>query len=120
MKNYFINLVLVFSLFLSGLIFSQTQGAKIESPAVDGKLNNIEWAGAKVFTKFYKFIPKSEDNNYDSTIVYIKQTKDAIYFGFDYFPKGKIISKSLTRDRSTEDENEFFILLDLENKNQNG
>ena len=31
-----------------------------------------------------------------------------------------MISKSLTRDRSTEDENEFFILLDLENKHQNG
>ncbi len=119
MKNYFINLVLIFT-FFAGLVFSQTQGAKIQSPSVDGKLDNSEWLGATVFTKFYKFIPKSEDNNYDSTIVYIKQTKDAIYFGFDYFPKGKIISKSLTRDRSTEDENEFFILLDLENKHQNG
>ncbi|MDQ3021936.1 MAG: hypothetical protein M3R36_15385 [Bacteroidota bacterium] len=120
MKNYFIYLVLIFSFLYAGIIFSQVQGLKIESPAVDGKLSNIEWAGAKVFTNFYRFIPKSEDNSYDSTIVYIKQTKDAIYFGFDYFPKGKIISKSLTRDRSTEDENEFFILLDLENKNQNG
>lgn len=107
-------------LFFINISFSQTQGLKIETPAVDGLLKDSEWAGAKVFTNFYKFIPKSEDNNYDSTIVYIKQTKDAIYFGFDYFPKGKIISKSLTRDRSTEDENEFFILLDLENKNRNG
>lgn len=120
MKNIFINLVLIFSFYFTGLIYSQTQGAKIQSPAVDGKLDNLEWAGAKVFTNFYKFIPKSEDTSYDSTIVYIKQTKDAIFFGFDYFPKGKIISKSLVRDRSTEDENEFFILLDLENEHQNG
>lgn len=119
MKKYFINLVFIIS-FISGILFSQTQSGKIETPAVDGKLNNTEWAGAKVFTNFYKFIPKSEDNSYDSTIVYIKQTKDAVYFGFDYFPKGKIISKSLVRDRSTEDENEFFILLDVENKGQNG
>ncbi len=120
MKIYFINLVLIFSLLFFNRLFSQTQGAKIESPSVDGKINDTEWAGAKVFTKFYKFIPKTEDNTYDSTTVYIKQTKDAIYFGFDYYPKGKIISKSLVRDRSTEDENEFFILLDLENKHQNG
>jgi hypothetical protein len=101
-------------------VYSQTQSVKSESLTVDGKIDISEWSGAKVFTEFYKFIPKSEDKNYDSTTVYIKQTKDAIYFGFDYFPKGKVISKSLTRDRSTEDENEFFILLDLENKNQNG
>jgi len=118
-KNFTI-LVFACTLLLTSFSVSQTQSLKIESPSVDGKINFSEWEGAKVFTNFYKFIPKSEDNSYDSTIVYIKQTKDAIYFGFDYFPKGKIISKSVTRDRSTEDENEFFILLDLENKNQNG
>jgi len=120
MKIKFTLLVFACSLFYTGILISQTQSLKIESPAVDGRLKDSEWAGAKVFTNFYKFIPESNDNSYDSTIVYIKQTKDAIYFGFDYFPKGKIISKSVTRDRSTEDENEFFILLDLENKNQNG
>lgn len=120
MKNKFTFLVLAFLLFSAGILYSQTQSAKTESLSVDGNLNSAEWSGAKVFTKFYKFIPKSEDNSYDSTIVFIKQTKDAVYFGFDYFPKGKIISKSLTRDRSTEDENEFFIILDMENKNQNG
>ncbi len=120
MKNYITILVLIFSFICNVLLYSQTQGMKIASPEINGKLNDTEWSGAKVFTNFYKFIPKSEDNSYDSTTVYIKQTKDAIYFGFDYYPKGKIISKSLTRDRSTEDENEFFILLDLENKHQNG
>lgn len=120
MKNFSIYLVLIFTLVTLKYSFSQTQGFSIQAPAVDGKLNHSEWAGAKVFTSFYKFIPKSEDKNYDSTTVYIKQTKDAIYFGFDFYPKGKVISKSLTRDRSTEDENEFFIMLDLENKNQNG
>ena len=34
--------------------------------------------------------------------------------------EGKIIKQSLTRDRSTDEENEFFIILDLENKNENG
>ncbi len=120
MKNLFSSLVLISFIIISANLFGQTQGMKIESPAVDGKLGDIEWAGAKVFNNFFKFIPKTEDNKYDSTTVYIKQTRDAIYFGFDYHPKGKIISKSVTRDRSTEDENEFFILLDLENKNQNG
>lgn len=119
MKNLSIALVLVSLIFIN-FSSAQTQNLKIETPSVDGKLKSSEWAGAKVFTKFHKFIPKTDDNTFDSTIVYIKQTKDALYFAFDYFPKGKIISKSLTRDRSTEDENEFFILLDLENKNQNG
>ncbi len=119
MKIIYILLVVIISFYYTG-IYSQTQGIKIASPSVDGALNDTEWSGAKVFTNFHKFIPKSEDNSYDSTIVYIKQTKDALYFGFDYYPKGKIISKSLVRDRSTEDENEFFIVLDLENKKQNG
>ena len=40
---------------------------------------------------------------------YISSRQKTPYiFGFDYFPKGKVISKSLTRDRSTEDENEFL------------
>ena len=33
---------------------------------------------------------------------------------------GKVICQSLSRDVSTEEENEFFIILDTENKNQNG
>lgn len=119
MKKHLLFFVIALLLFTES-IMPQTQSVKIESPSVDGSLNNSEWAGAKVFRDFYKFIPKSSDKNYDSTIVYIKQTKDALYFGFDYYPKGKIIAKSITRDRSTEDENEFFIMLDLENKNQNG
>jgi len=114
-------LILLLLLFLSfKSLHAQSQGLKTGSVSVDGNLENTEWSGAKVFTEFYKFIPKSDDKNYDSTVVYVKQTKEAIFFGFDYYPKGKVISKSLTRDRSTEDENEFFILLDLENKNQNG
>ena len=118
MKSLFTFLILFVISFQN--LHSQTQGEKSESVSVDGRIENVEWSGAKVFTDFYKFIPKSDDKNYDSTKVFIKQTKDALYFGFDYYPKGKVISKSLTRDRSTEDENEFFIMLDLENKNQNG
>lgn len=120
MKKIFTVLTAVCLIFSYAISFSQTQSVKNESLTVDGKINSTEWSGAKVFTKFYKFIPKSDDNSHDSTIVMIKQTSDALYFGFDYYPQGKVISKSLTRDRSTEDENEFFILLDLENKAQNG
>jgi hypothetical protein len=90
------------------------------TPSIDGKINDGEWRDAKVFTKFYMMIPKTDEKIYDSTIVYIKQTKDALYFAFKYWPKGKILVQSLTRDRSTEEENEFFILLDLEDKGQNG
>ena len=87
---------------------------------IDGKITENEWKGAKVFTDFYMMIPKSEKKDYDSTIAYIKQDKDAIYIAIKYWPRGKIIKQSLTRDRSTDEENEFFILLDLENKNKNG
>lgn len=119
--SFVIMVLLILNLMLYSVnLFSQTQNVKTEKLTIDGKIGASEWEGAKVFTEFYKFIPLSEDKKYDSTIVYIKQTNDALYFAFDYFPKGKVISKSLTRDRSTEDENEFFILLDLENKNQNG
>lgn len=90
------------------------------APSVDGKIEDAEWRGAVVFNKFFITNPKTDEKYYDSTIVYIKPTKDAIYFGFKYWPRGKVISKSFTRDRSTDEENEFFILLDLENKNQNG
>lgn len=90
------------------------------APSIDGKINDGEWRDAKVFSSFYMMIPKTDEKIYDSTIVYIKQTKDAIYFAFRYWPKGKILVQSLTRDRSTEEENEFFIVLDLENKGQNG
>ncbi|MEO8513489.1 MAG: hypothetical protein ABI543_08020, partial [Ignavibacteria bacterium] len=90
------------------------------TPKVDGKIIDSEWKDSKVFTDFYMMIPKSDKKDYDSTIAYIKQTKDAIYIAIKYWPRGKIIKQSLTRDRSTDEENEFFILLDLENKNKNG
>jgi len=99
---------------------SQTQGYNSSAPAIDGKINASEWDGASIFTKFHLISPKSDLKYYDSTIVLIKTTHDAIYFGFRYWPKGKVISKSLRRDRSTNEENEFFIMLDVENKGTNG
>jgi len=110
-------------LFLSIGVLSAFGQASFEgssTPSIDGKIKDSEWGSAKVFTDFYMMIPKSESKDYDSTIAYIKQTKDAIYIAIKYWPRGKIIRQSLTRDRSTDEENEFFILLDLENKNQNG
>lgn len=100
--------------------FGQANYEGTSTPSIDGKIKDSEWSNAKVFTDFYMMIPKSESKDYDSTIAYIKQTKDAIYIAIKYWPRGKIIRQSLTRDRSTDEENEFFILLDLENNNQNG
>ncbi|MBK6879137.1 MAG: hypothetical protein IPG99_22550 [Ignavibacteria bacterium] len=37
---------------------SQPQSFSIESPDINGNIMNKEWVGAKVFTKFYQFIPK--------------------------------------------------------------
>lgn len=103
-------------------LYSQPQSVgSTAAPDINGKIAHEEWTGSKVFTKFYQFIPTPDGSTrLDSTVAYVKQSKDALYFAFDYYPAGKIISKSVTRDRSTEDENEFFILLDMENKNQNG
>lgn len=99
----------------------ESTGADVSStPNIDGKIESAEWKDALVFTSFYITIPKSDEKFYDSTIVYVKQTKDAMYFAFRWWPKGKVICQSLNRDVSTEEESEFFIILDLENKNQNG
>ena len=107
--------------FASAGAYSQTSYTEEASaPTIDGKINDSEWRDAKVFSNFYMMIPRTEDKIYDSTIVYIKQTRDALYFAFRYWPKGKILVQSLTRDQSTAEENEFFILLDLEDKGQNG
>jgi hypothetical protein len=89
-------------------------------PSIDGKIEDAEWRGAKVIKDFYIISPRSDSKDYDSTTVYIKQSRDALYFAFKWWPRAKVISKSMTRDRSTEEENEFFILLDLENKHENG
>jgi len=99
---------------------STLKGSSTIAPTIDGKINDAEWAGSKVFTKYYITIPKSNETYYDSTIIYVKQTKDAMYFAFKWWPKGKVICQSLNRDVSTEEENEFFIILDTENKNKNG
>ncbi|RPI17257.1 MAG: hypothetical protein EHM58_10040 [Ignavibacteriae bacterium] len=103
--------------------FSQTissNSGEVSAISIDGKISDPEWSGAKVFNDFFITVPRSDEKYYDSTIVYVKQTKDALNFAFKFWPTGKVISKSFTRDRSTDEENEFFIMLDLENKNQNG
>jgi hypothetical protein len=108
------------AIFFSRGLYAQPQSLNISTPSIDGKITESEWSDAKVFSNFYVTIPKTDEKFYDSTRVYIKQTKDALWFAIKYWPKGKVISKSLIRDQSTEEENEFFILLDLENKRQNG
>jgi hypothetical protein len=116
-------LIFVLSFSIQLTAHSQTSVVNMDEaaiPSIDGKISNAEWLGAKVFTDFHITVPRSNEKYYDSTIVYVKQTKDALYFAFKFWPKGKIISKSFTRDRTTDEESEFFILLDLENKNQNG
>lgn len=110
----------VFLVILSAEIYPQNTSGNTQFPQIDGKIDDSEWKNAKVFNNFYIIIPKTDEKFYDSTIVYIKQSRDALYFGFKFWPKGKVISKSFSRDRSTDEENEFFILLDLENKNKNG
>lgn len=110
--------VLVFvALFLADDVWSETTP---ETPKIDGRIHDEEWADAVTFDHFYITIPKSDGKYYDSTRVYVKQTRDALYFAFKFWPRGKVIRQSLIRDRSTDEENEFFIVLDLENKNQNG
>lgn len=101
-------------------IYPQTSYDVSSTPTIDGKFDTNEWRGAKVFTDFYMVSPKSDSKDYDSTIVYVKQTKDAMYFAFRWWPRGKVICQSFTRDVSTEEESEFFIILDLENNNKNG
>ena len=89
-------------------------------PTIDGKIEDGEWAGSRVFTDFYTVAPKTAARPEDSTVVYVKQSSDALYFAFLFFPRCKVIRQSLIRDVSSDEENEFFILLDLENKNENG
>src|SRR5262245_15932047 len=60
---------------------------KGSTPKIDGKINDSEWQDAKVFTDFYMMIPKSDSKDNDSTIAYIKQTKDAIYIAIKYWPR---------------------------------
>jgi hypothetical protein len=120
MKNFILLFVLFFTAFISIKSNAQKISGNPVLPIIDGKIEDKEWSGAKVFNNFHIIVPKTDEKYYDSTIVYIKQSNDALYFGFKFWPRGKVISKSFSRDRSTDEENEFFILLDLENKNQNG
>lgn len=91
-----------------------------QEPVIDGKIRDDEWADALVFDKFYMIVPRVESAYHDSTIVYLKQSRDAVFVAIKFWPRGKVISTSLIRDRSTDEENEFFVLLDMENKHQNG
>ena len=90
---------------LAGNVFSQSTGDGSKFPVIDGKIDKVEWANAKVFNNFFLTIPKSDSKDYDSTIIYVKQSKDALFFAFQFHPKSKVISQSLVRDRSTNEEN---------------
>ncbi|KAB2878511.1 hypothetical protein F9K33_12930 [bacterium] len=89
-------------------------------PKIDGKIHDDEWSDAKVFEDFTMIVPQTSEKYYDKTIVYIKQSNDAVYVAMKFWPRGRVIRQSLIRDRSTDEENEFFILLDVENKRKNG
>jgi hypothetical protein len=89
-------------------------------PIIDGHIDENEWAGSHVFTDFHIVVPKTDEKFYDSTLVYVRQSRDALYFAFRFYPRSKVIRQSLIRDVSSNEENEFFIVLDLENRNENG
>ena len=89
-------------------------------PVIDGKMEPGEWDGATTFTEFNTVVPKTADKFYDSTVVRMLQSSDALYFAFQFYPRCKVIRQSLIRDVSSDEENEFFIVLDLENRNENG
>ena len=112
-------LLLVLVVFASSVVTSHPKDGST-LPSIDGKIHDEEWADAKVFTDFFTVVPKSPEKFYDSTIVYVKQSSDALYFAFKFHPRAKVIRQSLIRDASSDEENEFFILLDLENRNENG
>lgn len=121
--KYLLVIITAFSFFITTRSFTQTSMSlptDASSITIDGKIKDVEWAGATVFSNFFISVPRTNEKYYDSTIVFVKQTKDALYFAFKWWPRGKVISKSFTRDVSTDEESEFFIMLDLENKNQNG
>ena len=89
-------------------------------PVIDGRIYEREWTGAKTLDNFFTVVPKTGQREEDSTVVFVRQSSDALYFAFKFRPRSKVIRQSLIRDQSSDEENEFFILLDLENKNQNG
>jgi hypothetical protein len=89
-------------------------------PVIDGKIGDEEWRAARVFSDFHLVVPRSEEKFYDSTLVFVRQSSDALYFAFKFYPKSKVLRQSLIRDVSSDEENEFFIVLDLENRNENG
>lgn len=97
-----------------------TETVPARLPSIDGRIKEEEWSGAKVFENFFTVVPKTGNRHEDSTVVFVKQSADALYFAFKFHPRGKVITQSLIRDQSSDEENEFFIVLDLENKNQNG
>lgn len=107
-------------LLVAASISSANEIVTPELPSIDGRIGDEEWAGAKMFDNFFTVVPKTGNRHEDSTIVYVKQSPDALYFAFKFHPRGKVITQSLIRDQSSDEENEFFIVLDLENKNQNG
>lgn len=108
------------TLFLIIFSFQDLFSGEQNGPVIDGKIHDEEWADAKVFEDFKMIVPMSSEKYYDKTIVYIKQSSDAVYVAVKAWPRGRIIRQSLIRDVSTDEENEFFILLDLENKHKNG
>ncbi len=99
---------------------SADDAVTVNMPVIDGKIDDREWTNARVLSDFFTVVPHTGNRNEDSTTVFVKQAPDALYFAFKFHPRSKVIRQSLIRDQSSEEENEFFILLDLENKNQNG
>lgn len=84
------------------------------TPTIDGRIQEDEWVGAKILDQHYVTVPRIAEKP-DITVVLIKQSKTSIYVAFKCWPRGKVIRQSLIR--SSDEEKEFFILLDLENKN---
>ncbi len=111
--------ILFLAILTPGLLLT-TEMSSDAFPVIDGKIEEAEWAAAKVFSDFHLVVPRSEEKFYDSTLVYVRQSSDALYFAFKFYPKSKVLRQSLIRDASSDEENEFFIVLDLENRNENG
>jgi len=93
----------------------------IQSPAIDGKLDEKTWKHALVIDEFYQYTPENGAPPTEKTVAYLMYDQNNLYVGlhcFDSEPE-KIRATLTPRNQWQTDDNAFIYIDTYDNKREN-
>ncbi|MBE0679173.1 MAG: hypothetical protein IH592_10465, partial [Bacteroidales bacterium] len=88
------------------------------SPVIDGRFDNVAWAGADSAYSFIQMEPKPGEPATEATSAWVGYDDRNIYTVFKCYQRTPVIAKNQSRDALSKNDDEICLILDTYNDNR--